>query len=104
MSDILLETERQAARIICDPHGNILEDNDDSINAIDFVIDTDVFISSESERSTREKVVAWLADRPNARAIEIRIAKFTDGRSASLAARFREAGYRGELHASGDIT
>ncbi|WP_159078976.1 DUF934 domain-containing protein [Orrella marina] len=104
MSDILLETERQAARIVCDLHGNLLDDRDDSNTVIDFMIDTDVFISNESDRSTREKVIAWLAAHPDVRAIEIRIAKFTDGRSASLAARFREAGYQGELHASGDIT
>lgn len=104
MSDIFLETELQATRVICDLHGNLLDDDGDTGLYIDAVIDTDAFISGDSERSMQDKVVAWLGAHPDVRAIEIRIAKFTDGRSASLAARFREAGYRGELHASGDIT
>ena len=36
-------------------------------------------------------------------AIGIQFGKFTDGRSYSVAARLREAGFAGDLHALGDI-
>lgn len=35
--------------------------------------------------------------------LAIRFAKFTDGRAYSLAIRLREVGYRGQLHALGEI-
>lgn len=103
MSETIDELELRTTWIICDGDGYIVARDPQDVH-LDAHIDTQAFIEQDTGRGMREKVMAWLAAHPDTSSIELRIPKFTDGRSASLAARFREAGYQGELHASGDIT
>jgi uncharacterized protein (DUF934 family) len=86
--------------VLCDTAGNIFT----NINACDATIEPAEFISSGEDKHVLRKIRAWLDANPDIHSIEIKIPKFTDGRGFSIAARFREAGFTGELHASGDIT
>lgn len=68
------------------------------------VLEPDSLLGDGGEVSTSQKIVGWLSQHGQAPAVAIHFAKFTDGRGFSLAARLREAGYGGELHAVGAIS
>lgn len=70
----------------------------------DIVIEPETFLADGSDLPTARKIGDWLAQHGSAAAVEIRFPKFTDGRGFSVAARLREAGYQGELHATGAIS
>lgn len=93
-------TQNPQDLFICDLSGSLIQ----KLTDCDAVIDPAAFISSDDSTDTLKKIHHWIEKHPSVHALEIRIPKFTDGRGFSLAARFREAGFKGELHASGDIT
>ena len=86
--------------IVCDAQGHQVP----APGTIDLTLEPADFIAQHDNLLTFEKVQAWLAAQGDVNRIEIRVPKFTDGRAFSVASRLREAGYTGELHASGDIT
>ncbi len=68
------------------------------------VLDPASLLGNGLEEPTSRKVTRWVSEHGQLPAVAIHFAKFTDGRGLSLAARLREAGYKGELHATGDIS
>lgn len=70
---------------------------------LDFIIDSAQLIQQQDARTLSEQIEKIALQYANAKALGIRFEKFTDGRSYSIAARLREAGFNGELHALGDI-
>lgn len=67
------------------------------------IIDPDSIIAGNDGKTVTQRVAALVTELATAPAIGVRFGKFTDGRSYSVAARLREAGFGGELHALGDI-
>jgi len=92
------------------PHndGVIVFDRDGNsvVSAIapEIIIEPETFLAEASETPVAQRLRAWLADHVDRQALGIRFPKFTDGRGFSVAARLREAGYAGELHALGEIS
>lgn len=71
---------------------------------LELIIEPESFLAAGGDTPMGQQVVSWLAGQAGVQTIGIRFPKFTDGRGFSLAARLREAGYRGELHALGAIS
>ena len=94
------DTDAAVHFTVCDAYGTVVT----SPTRVDRLLDPVEFIEQQGGLLTREKIQLWLAAQGPLNCIEIRIPLFTDGRAFSVAARLREAGYTGELHASGDIT
>ena len=67
------------------------------------IVDPDDVIATSDGQTVSQRVAALASAIALAPAIGIRFGKFTDGRSYSVAARLREAGFAGELHALGEI-
>ena len=67
------------------------------------IIEPAKLISSDSGQTISEKIQQIKASTTDQDVIGIKFDKFADGRSYSIAARLREAGYVGALHALGDI-
>ena len=67
------------------------------------IIEPAKLIASDSGQSMTEKIQRIKDAATAADVIGIKFDKFADGRSYSIAARLREAGYTGALHALGDI-
>ena len=74
------------------------------VPAPEIVIEPEHFLAETSQLSVAQRLRFWLAEHAHQPALGIRFPKFTDGRGFSLAARLREAGYAGELHALGAIS
>lgn len=70
----------------------------------DVVIEPEGFLGDGGDLPTVRKIEQWLRQHGNAAAVAVRFPKFTDGRGFSVAARLREGGYQGELHAVGAIS
>lgn len=70
----------------------------------EIVIEPETFLADGGDLPTARKIGDWLAQYGSAAAVEIRFPKFTDGRGFSVAARLREGGYKGDLHATGAIS
>lgn len=70
----------------------------------DIVIEPENFLADGGDLPTTRKVAQWLQQHGGAPAVAVRFPKFTDGRGFSVAARLREGGYQGELHAQGAIS
>lgn len=68
------------------------------------LIEPETFLVDGAQTPLNKKISEWLSAHASVAAIGIKFGKFTDGRACSLAARLREAGYTGQLHAVGDIT
>src|SRR5690606_1699684 len=71
---------------------------------LELIIEPESFLAAGGDTPMGQQVVSWLAGQTGVQTIGIRFPKFTDGRGFSLAARLREAGYRGDLHALGAIS
>ena len=67
------------------------------------IIDPDEVIAATDGQTVTQRIAALASAVAHAPAIGIRFGKFTDGRSYSVAARLREAGFTGDLHALGEI-
>ncbi len=67
------------------------------------IIDPDEVVAAKDGQTVSQRVAALAREIAHAPAIGIRFGKFTDGRSYSVAARLRESGFTGELHALGEI-
>lgn len=67
------------------------------------IVEPDEVIGAVGGQPAGKRIEALAASIGQAPAIGVRFGKFTDGRAYSLAARLREAGFRGELHAVGEI-
>ena len=67
------------------------------------IIDPDDIIAAGDGQTVTQRVASLASAIAQAPAIGIRFGKFTDGRSYSVAARLREAGFTGGLHALGEI-
>ncbi len=67
------------------------------------IIEPAKLIASDSGQSMTEKIQQINNATTATDVIGIKFDKFADGRSYSIAARLREAGYAGALHALGDI-
>lgn len=67
------------------------------------IIEPAVLISNDPSLSMTEKIQSIKDTLTHTDCIGIKFDKFADGRSYSVAARLREAGYTGALHALGDI-
>lgn len=67
------------------------------------IIEPAALIADKNGLSITEKIQTIHANVIPEDIIGIKFDKFADGRSYSIAARLREAGYRGPLHAMGDI-
>jgi len=72
--------------------------------AATILIEPETFLTDGAQGPLKRKIADWLRLHSNLAAVAIKFGKFTDGRACSLAARLREAGFTGELHAVGDIT
>ena len=70
---------------------------------LDHIIESAQLIQQQDAGSLTEQIEKIAKEFSQAKALGIRFEKFTDGRSYSIAARLREAGFTGELHAMGDI-
>lgn len=70
----------------------------------EIVLEPEQLLGGAGEVPTSKKIADWLGQYGDTPAVAIQFPKFTDGRGFSLAARLREAGYAGELHAQGDIS
>lgn len=70
---------------------------------IDIVIDPVELLARQDGDSLTGRIEKIAKEFKQANAIGIRFEKFTDGRSYSIAARLREAGFSAELHALGEI-
>ena len=70
----------------------------------DLVIEPEGFLADGGDLPTARKIAQWLQQHRDTPAVAVRFPKFTDGRGFSVAARLREAGYQGELHAQGAIS
>lgn len=70
---------------------------------LDLTLDSIALIQQQDNDSLSIRIEKIAAINKDAKKIGIRFDKFTDGRSYSIAARLREAGYTGELHALGEI-
>lgn len=100
MTEIHRPSDIQPGKVVCDTFGKIFTTSFEC----DVLLEPAEFISSDEDKHVLKMVRSWLAAHSKVHSIEIKIPKFTDGRGFSIAARLREAGYAGELHASGDIT
>ena len=67
------------------------------------IVDPDEVIAANDGQTVTQRVASLASAIAHAPAIGIRFEKFTDGRSYSVAARLREAGFAGDLHALGEI-
>ncbi len=67
------------------------------------IIDPDDVVAARDGQTVSQRIAALASEIAHAPAIGIRFGKFTDGRSYSVAARLRESGFTGELHALGEI-
>ena len=67
------------------------------------IIEPATLIATDNNRSMTEKIQHFKDAITTDDVIGIKFDKFADGRSYSIAARLREAGYTGALHALGDI-
>ena len=67
------------------------------------IVDPDDVIAAKDGQTVTQRVASLASAIAQVPAVGIRFGKFTDGRSYSVAARLREAGYAGELHALGEI-
>ena len=74
------------------------------VPAATVLIEPETFLVDGTQTPLNKKISEWLSANASVAAIGIKFGKFTDGRACSLAARLREAGYAGQLHAFGDIT
>ncbi len=83
-----------------DVHGARVHD----VAAATVLIEPETFLIDGAQGPLNKKISDWLTLNSSVSAIAIKFSKFTDGRACSLAARLREAGYTGALHAVGDIT
>lgn len=95
-----IDATTQPTFVVCDVWGARLA----NFASCEDTIDPAQFINDDEQQDTVSKIKSWLLGHPETQSIEINIQKFSDGRAFSIAARFRELGYAGELHASGDIT
>ena len=67
------------------------------------VIEPENMLSNDTASGLNEHLHKLVQKHATTPAIGIKFAKFADGRAYSIASRLREAGYKGELHALGDI-
>ena len=67
------------------------------------VLEADSIFNRSEAGTVTSYLRAMLVTQNSPIALGVRFDKFTDGRSYSIASRLREIGYRGELHALGDI-
>ncbi len=67
------------------------------------IIDPEDVVAASDGQTVSHRVAALASKIKHAPAIGIRFGKFTDGRSYSVAARLRESGFAGDLHALGEI-
>jgi len=67
------------------------------------VLEADTIFNRSDAGTVTSYLRALLVKQNSPTALGVRFDKFTDGRSYSIASRLREIGYRGELHALGDI-
>jgi len=67
------------------------------------IIEPAQLIAADHNQSMTEKIQQIKDELTTEDVIGIKFDKFADGRSYSIAARLREAGYTGALHALGDI-
>jgi len=67
------------------------------------IIAPEAMLNSDAAMGLTEQLKKIADENRHAPAIGLKFAKFADGRSYSIAARLREAGFAGELHALGDI-
>ncbi len=67
------------------------------------VLEADTIFNRSDAGTVTSYLRALLVKQNSPTALGVRFGKFTDGRSYSIASRLREIGYRGELHALGDI-
>ena len=74
------------------------------VSTATILIEPETFLVDGAQTPLNKKISEWLSANASVAAIGIKFGKFTDGRACSLAARLREAGYAGQLHAFGDIT
>lgn len=74
-----------------------------SARPVSVVLEPEVVLEDAGDTPAAKKIAELLVQHGSADALAIRFPKFTDGRGFSLAARLREAGYQGELHAMGGI-
>ena len=70
----------------------------------DLVIEPEGFLAGGGDVPTARRIAGWMAEHGAAPAVAIRFPTFSDGRGFSVAARLREGGYQGELHATGAIS
>ncbi len=70
---------------------------------MDLILEPETFLSNDTALTLGQYIRNIVSESADRRAIGIKFGKFTDGRSYSVAARLRESGYAGELHALGDI-
>jgi len=67
------------------------------------VLEADTIFNRSDAGTVTSYLRAQLVKQNSPIALGVRFDKFTDGRSYSIASRLREIGYKGELHALGDI-
>ncbi len=85
--------------IVFDLNGNrVLEHR-----AFTQIIEPAILIAEQGAGTLSERIQQIADQSTDADVIAIKFGKFADGRSYSIAARLRESGFRGELHAVGDI-
>lgn len=72
--------------------------------SLEIVIEPESFLADGSDQPVARKIAQWVQAHGAAPAVAVRFPKFTDGRGFSVAARLRESGYQGELHALGEIS
>ena len=70
---------------------------------LDLILDAIALIEQQDSDTLSARIEKIAAINKDTNKIGIRFDKFTDGRSYSIAARLREAGFAGELHALGEI-
>ncbi len=71
---------------------------------LDLIIESAQLLQQQEDApSLTEQIQAMANTFAQTNTIGIRFEKFTDGRPYSIAARLREAGFTGDLHAMGDI-
>ena len=85
--------------VVFDMHGKRIAQPTTAIN----IIEPETLLSNDTALGLSEQLKKIAEENRHAPAIGLKFAKFADGRSYSIAARLREAGYTGELHALGDI-
>jgi|GEM_PF-722419 Uncharacterized protein conserved in bacteria len=94
------ETQQKAVIVVFDRDGEPRP----NVSEPDVIIEPENFLVDDVEHPMAQRVKRWLQEHQGVPALGICFPKFTDGRGFSVAARLREAGYQGELHALGAIS